>query len=211
MASFFREVDGSRLYATAVKTKSKKRASQMSRQELFDASTDDDASVVSDPGERTSVRRRRSDNPTLILDYLLKMRERIDRWTSLLAWKLKKAPATTWVHTLTRFDDFLSHGTPTDLDEAGIGRRLLGFFDYPQWSKHYSREVMIVCIELCFDLRLDLAMMPTHWTAFLGELGIQIINHAKEMLFLDPADPKAKGDDWFGSVDDTLLKLIFVA
>lgn len=178
---------------------------------MLDASTDDDVSVASDPGERSSIRRQRSDNPTVVPEYMTKMRERIARWTSLLAWKLKKIPSTTWVHTLTRFDDFLALGTPTDLDEAGIGRRLLGFFDYPQWAKFYSRDAMKICIHLCFDLSLDLAIMPTPWAAFLEEVGKQLIRHAKVMIFLDPEDPLAKGDDWFESVDDTLIQLVFVA
>lgn len=178
---------------------------------MLDASTDDDVSVASDPGERSSIRRQRSDNPTVVPEYLAMMRERIDRWTTLLAWKLKKFPATIWVHTLTRFDDFLAHGLPTDLDEAGIGRRLLGFFDYPQWAKFYSREAMKICVQLCFDLSLDLAIMPMPWAAFLGDLGKQLISHAKVMLFLDPADLQTKGDDWFESVDVDLIKLVFVA
>jgi len=52
---------------------------------MLDASTDDDVSVASDPGERSSIRRQRSDNPTVVPEYLAMMRERIDRWTTLLA------------------------------------------------------------------------------------------------------------------------------
>jgi hypothetical protein len=48
---------------------------------------------------------------------------------------------------------------------------------------------MKICVKLCFDLSLDLAIMPTPWAAFLEEVGKQLIRHAKVMIFLDPEIP----------------------